>query len=98
MPGFRTIVRCARCGHPTGDAILTDTQCTRCGADLHSCAQCVSFDGGAPFECTEPIPARITPKDARNTCSLFEARTTVERETGSTGPPDARKAFDDLFK
>jgi hypothetical protein len=98
LPGFRTIVRCSRCGHPATDAILLDTRCTRCGADLHACAQCVSFDTAAPFECVESIPVRISPKDARNTCTLFEARTTVERETGSSGPPDARKAFDDLFK
>jgi hypothetical protein len=46
------------------------------------------------------VPARISPKDARNECALFEPRTTVERETGSTasGPSSARQAFDDLFK
>jgi hypothetical protein len=58
----------------------------------------VAFDTSAPFECSRPVPARITPKDARNTCDLFEPRTTVERETKSTAPTSARKAFDDLFK
>jgi hypothetical protein len=98
MPGFRTVVRCARCGNISTAAIETDTRCARCGADLHSCAQCESFDTSATFECTQPIPVRVSPKDERNTCSYFEARTTVERETGSTGPPSARQAFDDLFK
>jgi hypothetical protein len=58
----------------------------------------VHFDTGAPFECQKPIPARVTPKDARNECRFFEPRTTVERETKSTAPTSARKAFDDLFK
>ena len=70
----------------------------RCGADLHTCAQCVHFDTGAAFECQQPIPARVSPKDARNNCTLFEPRTTVERETKSAPPASARKAFDDLFK
>jgi hypothetical protein len=47
-------------------------------------------------------PRAVSPKDARNTCPLYEPRTTVERETTSTTSPtgtnSARKAFDDLFK
>ena len=70
----------------------------RCGADLHACAQCRHFDTGAAFECQKPIPARISPKDARNDCRLFDPRTTVERETKSAAPTSARQAFDDLFK
>jgi hypothetical protein len=40
----------------------------------------------------------VSPKDERNVCTLFAARTTVERETGTKGPVSARQAFDDLFK
>jgi hypothetical protein len=96
MPGFREVVRCSRCGSLVGQ--LTDARCKRCGADLHSCAQCANFDTSARFECTQAIPARISPKDAHNECELFAPRVTVERETGSTAPTGARKAFDDLFK
>jgi len=100
MPGFREVVRCARCGNELtmATAWSADARCSRCGADLHSCAQCVNFDGSAPFECQKPVQARISPKDARNECTLFEPRTTVERETKSAPPASARKAFDDLFK
>ncbi len=100
MPGFREAVRCARCGHEltVASAWSTDAACPRCGADLHACAQCAHFDTSAPFECQKPIAARISPKDARNTCPHFEPRTTVERETKSSAPSSARKAFDDLFK
>jgi hypothetical protein len=98
FPGFREIVKCARCGSPVGAGIQPDSRCARCGTDLHSCAQCLSFDPAKRFECAQPIPERISPKDAANRCTVFEARVVVERETGSTAPPSARSAFDDLFK
>jgi hypothetical protein len=46
----------------------------------------------------QPITARVALKDAFTTCHLFEARSTVERETGSVKQTTARSAFDDLFK
>jgi ribosomal protein S27E len=100
VPGFREAVRCNRCGNEltVAAAWSADSTCTRCGADLHACAQCSYFDTSAAFECQKPIAARISPKDARNTCLEFEPRTTVERETKSAAPNSARKAFDDLFK
>jgi hypothetical protein len=100
MPGFREVVRCARCGNEltVASAWSPDGTCGRCGADLHACAQCAHFDTSAAFECQKPIPARISPKDARNNCQFYEPRATVERETKSAAPTSARKAFDDLFK
>lgn len=100
MPGFREVVRCAPCGCEltVANAWSPDGKCPRCGADLHTCAQCLHFDTSAAFECRQPIPARVSPKDARNACTFFEPRTTVERETKSPAPTSARKAFDDLFK
>ena len=104
MPGFREVVKCARCGNELTIAVASSPggQCSRCQADLHTCAQCTHFDTGASFECHQPIPARVSPKDARNACTFFEPRTTVERETKSasspSSPSSAKKAFDDLFK
>ena len=98
MPGFRSVVRCHRCGNLITTAILVSTACAKCGASLHCCAQCASFDPGARYECMQPITARVTPKDAFTTCQHFEARATVERETGSAKQTTARSAFDDLFK
>jgi DNA-directed RNA polymerase subunit RPC12/RpoP len=95
-------MRCSRCGNVFTEAIAADSRCKRCGADLRTCGQCESFDAGRRFECTQTIPARIAPKDVRNTCDLFTPRVTVERETRSQpqtqAPSSARKAFDDLFK
>ena len=95
------VFRCGRCGRiQTADFGQAD-RCQQCGVDLHSCVQCQSFDPGSTFECMQLLKARVSPKDARNTCELFTARTTVERQTGSTpaaGPVSAQQAFDDLFK
>ena len=101
MPGFREVFRCSRCGHVDVPEVGLASQCAKCGAELHTCAHCASFDPGARFECREPVPARVTPKDRQNGCGLFSPRIQVERETGSTpasGSSSARKAFDDLFK
>jgi hypothetical protein len=94
----RHIVRCARCGGELSAPFVFDSRCTRCGSDIHACAQCVYFDPGARFQCMQPVLGRIAPKDAKNTCTLWEPRKTVERETHSVAPSSARRAFDDLFK
>ena len=92
------VFRCSRCGNRLALPVEPDSRCARCGVDLHSCIQCASFDTSARFECTQPIAARVSPKDAKNACLSFTARTTVERQTGTPGPTSARQAFDDLFK
>jgi hypothetical protein len=74
------------------------SQCPRCGTDLHACAQCASFDPGSRFECMQPLKARVSPKQERNSCEFFAPRTKVERETTAPRHDDARKVFDDLFK
>ena len=99
LMGAHEVFRCARFGNKLSLEIGPDTRCSRCGVDVHSCVNCASFDTSARWECAQPaLAARVAPKDERNTCRLFEARTTVERKTGTTGPPSARQAFDDLFK
>ena len=104
MPGFREVARCSRCGALVDAQIFSRSKCGKCGQDLRSCAQCVHFDPGARLECTQPIVARVSPKDVVNDCTFFSPRTSWERETSSvvaskpTEPSGAKKAFDDLFK
>jgi len=113
MVGTVTRARCA-----TAAAVLTsgfdpNGKCPKCQMELHCCKQCRFFDSGAQFECTQPIPERNHPKDAKNNCTFYEVRNTVEKDTAptsyaqkvpaasSTAPPrhsDARQAFEDLFK
>jgi hypothetical protein len=106
------VFRCARCGNLLSLSVGILDSCSKCGVDLHSCIQCVSFDTSARWECSQSdkIAARISPKDERNNCALMSPRTRVERQTStppaSSGRPSsgdattstARKAFDDLFK
>lgn len=98
MPDKRTVIRCAGCGAVLAQDVDTSGKCPRCGYELHSCKQCVFFDPSARFECLRPITARIAKKDARNECGYYHARTTIERETSSPKPSDARSAFENLFK
>ncbi len=98
MPGFRDVIRCHRCATIVNTVVTMSSACAKCGASLHACAQCTYFNPADRYECMQPVPARISPKDVLNTCPLFEAKTTVERETGSVRQTSARSAFDDLFK
>ncbi|HTZ74064.1 MAG TPA: hypothetical protein VMB47_09090 [Candidatus Aquilonibacter sp.] len=112
MVGTVTRARCSNCGAVLMPGFDPNSECPRCHAALHSCKQCVHFDTGKQFECTEPIPQRIAKKDAKNNCTFFEFRTTVEKDTSPvtyaaatpvavaspSRPNDARKAFEDLFK
>jgi hypothetical protein len=88
--------------------------CPKCSAALHCCKQCTHFEPSTRFQCLKPVPVRISPKDAANTCELFTPRVTVARDAApaSSGiapvkspvaqpprnPNDARTAFDNLFK
>ncbi len=97
MPGFREVVRCTQCGAVIEEDVGFNSRCPRCGTELHTCSQCGSFDPGSRFECMQPVPARVSPKNTTNACTLYGPRTTVERETTTPRVDDARKAFDDLF-
>ncbi len=112
MVGTVTRARCSNCGAVLLKGFDPAGQCPRCGFKLHCCKQCVYFDTGARFECTQPIPEHIPKKDARNECTFYAFCTTIEKDTapiapaassrgaGATSyrPNNARKAFDDLFK
>ncbi len=98
MPGKREVSRCASCALVLPVGIDLQGRCPKCGFELHSCKQCAFFDTAARFECTQPITTRIPRKDIKNQCSYFSLRTTVERETSSSKPLDARQAFENLFR
>jgi hypothetical protein len=114
MVGTVTRARCSNCGAVLVPGFDPNGQCPKCQFELHCCKQCRFFDSGAQFECTQPIPERISPKDAKNNCKFYEFRMTIEKDTAPTSyaqpgnsaapsapaprPSDARQAFEDLFK
>lgn len=112
MVGTVSRARCSNCGAVLAPGFDLNSQCPRCQFELHSCKQCVHFDTGKQFECTEPITERVSKKDAKNDCKFFDFRVTIEKDTSPVNyasaapvatttaarPNDARKAFEDLFK
>jgi len=112
MVGTVMRARCSSCGAVLSPGFDQKGECPRCHAEMHCCKQCVHFDTGRQFECTQPITERIAKKDAKNDCRFFEFRMTVEKDTSpvtyatpavaasttAARPNDARKAFEDLFK
>ncbi len=113
MVGTVTLARCSNCGTVLASGFDPNAQCPKCQFELHSCKQCRFFDSGAQFECMQPVHVRISPKDAKNPCTFYEFRMTVEKDTAPTTyqtpaapaaasspsrPRDARQAFEDLFK
>ncbi len=111
MVGTVMRARCSNCGAVLAPGFDPTGKCPRCQSELHCCKQCVHFDTGRQFECTQPIPERIAKKDAKNECTFFEMRMNVEKDTSPVTyasnaavtasparPNDARKAFEDLFK
>ncbi len=100
-----TVFRCAPCGaaQPVAAAAAADGACAGCGADLHTCTNCLSFDSAASNQCRVAGIERIARKDRRNACPSFEPRLRQEStaETAPakpSGPDAARAAFDALFK
>ena len=86
MVGTVLRARCGGCGNVLPPGFVATGVCARCGYELHCCKQCVNFDTGAQFECTQPIPEPIMKKSAKNNCSFFEMRMTVEKDTAPIAP------------
>src|SRR5215469_4263950 len=74
MVGTVTRARCSNCGAVLAPGFDAAGDCPKCGFALHCCKQCRFFDSAAQFECTQPIPERITPKDTKNQCTFYEFR------------------------
>jgi len=100
MLAKRTVSRCGACGAVLPVATAALEECPNCRAAIRACRQCAHFDTSRRFECEEPIPERIADKNARNNCTVFSLRVTVERDASpdSTRPGDIRRGFDNLFK
>ena len=99
-----TVFRCAACSEKRAlfEEVPVDATCNRCGADLHTCSNCINFDTSVHWECRKhaEIPARVPKKRDRNECPLFTPKATQEfaKDSDKPSPGDARSAFDALFK
>lgn len=92
MVGSVTRARCANCGTALAPGFDASGKCPKCDFELHCCKQCRFFDTGARWECTQPIPEPIPKKSARNECTFYEFRVTIEKDTSPTAPPSQQPA------
>ncbi len=96
-PG-KTVLRCRACGAEVQQEIVAESNCTGCGAALHTCTHCRHFDTGAVNECRVEEAAPISAKSKANECEWFEPRRTVESATSAKKETsDAKSEFDSLF-
>ena len=96
-----TTFRCRVCGskQQLAGPLPQDATCFDCNNDLHTCSNCVHFDGSRPNECRKPVLQRIVAKGKRNACELFAPNTIQEFASDQAAPSsDPRAAFDALFK
>lgn len=84
-----TASRCYNCSAMLGPGTDFRGNCPKCGAALHCCKQCGSFEPSTRFQCLKPIPVRIAVKDQANECELFKPRVTVARDAAHGGGPGA---------
>jgi hypothetical protein len=80
-----TAARCYNCSTTLPAEADWLENCPKCKVALHCCKQCSYFEPSTRFQCLKPVPARISPKDAANSCELFKPRLTVVRDA-APGP------------
>ena len=98
------VFKCNQCGQQRVglDEPTAEETCMKCGADLHTCGNCRFFDTTTLWECRENIPARVSGKHTKNTCTFFSPKVvrdlSADKSHKLQTPDEARKAFDALFK
>ena len=79
-----------------GERIGFRDECSRCGADLHTCKNCIHHDPSAYNECREPNSERVSDRERGNRCDYFSPS---QREGGSDDSREqALSDLDGLFK
>ena len=79
-----------------GERIGFRDECSRCGADLHTCKNCVHHDPSAYNECREPNSERVSDRERANRCDYFRPS---EQQGGSDDPrKQALTDLDGLFR
>lgn len=93
------VFRCKACGEKNDADVVMNSACRKCGTALHACSQCRHFDGSAPGQCRQPIPAPIAAKSKANDCSFYAPVVSMDLTGTKAGdtPDGARSAFDNLF-
>ncbi len=79
-----------------GERIGFRDECSRCGADIHTCKNCVHHDPSAYNECREPNSERVSDRERGNRCDYVSPS---GREGGSDDDREqALSGLDALFR
>lgn len=94
---------CWKCKEPIeeGLEIFRTTDCSHCGASLHSCINCRFYQVGAHYDCHETIDEPVRDKEVANFCDYFSVNLRLISSRGVSKVDEtkkaARNAFDNLF-
>ena len=92
---------CWKCKEPIADGleIFKSTECSQCGASLHSCVNCRFYQPGAHYDCHETIDEQVRDKEAANFCEYFSVNLNplASESKVNEAKKAARNAFDNLF-
>jgi hypothetical protein len=74
-------------------------ECPQCGADVHSCLNCVNYDTAAHNRCREPQAEWVTDREKANFCDFFTPNKSGKGDPRASGVvQEAKSAFENLFK
>ena len=93
-------ISCFRCGASLAHLSLPlsrQDNCRDCGAHVHVCRMCRSFDRAAVDQCTEVDAERVKEKDQLNFCDWFVATEGAFDVTQKREHDAAAAALDALF-
>lgn len=90
---------CKKCGKEITETNITRTStCPFCGAELHSCINCVYYSPGAHYDCHETIEELVKDKERSNFCDFFKVNPNPAGENlTQKKSADAKAAFNALF-
>ena len=92
---------CWKCKEPIADGleIFRSTECSQCGASLHSCVNCRFYQPGVHYGCHETIDEQVRDKEAANFCEYFSVNLNplASESKVNEAKKAARNAFDNLF-
>ncbi len=78
-------------------AVPRESECPKCGRDLHACRNCRHHDPAVSNRCREPNAEWVTDRERANFCEFFQ----LAAEPLGSGPDrsaEARRKLDDLFR
>ncbi|HLI30110.1 MAG TPA: hypothetical protein VKV79_03290 [Terriglobia bacterium] len=95
-------LHCWKCGElvdiAPGQRVGSRDECSKCGADLHSCRNCQFYDPSKHNQCAETQAEWVRDKEAANYCDYFRPRAAAGVAGAAPAQDDVKKKFNALFR